>query len=186
MKGGDPKGAWKMGYGEAWKVLADLITELRRKGETIPPHIMNDLRSAKTMIQILKADPTHIENLPRIETYMENVESYLVFTVQEKFGSDYVEQWIKKVDNARRAHEEEEEATSRFVPGLPRGKHWVRVQVSESMSKNDVKTLAKENKLTSKMQKNGYMLVYGDVEKVKLFVKKMAEKLQAERKREKT
>ena len=172
-----------MGYGEAWKVLADLITELRKRGETIPPHIMNDLRSAKTMIQILKADPTHTENLPRIETYLENVESYLVFTAQEKFGSDYAEEWIKKLDKARRAREEEEEATPRFVPGLPRGKYWVRVQVSESMSKSDIKRLAKESKLSSKMQKNGYMLVYGDVEKVKLFVKKMAEKLQVERKR---
>ncbi len=174
-----------MGYGEAWKVLADLITELRKRGETIPPHVMNDLRSAKTMIQILKADPTHLENLPRIETYMENVESYLAFTLQEKFGSDYVEKWIKKLEKARRAREEEEKAAPRFVPGLPRGKHWVRVQVSKDMPKNDIKRLAKENKVSSKMHKNGYMLVYGDVEKVKLFVKKMAEKLQVERKREK-
>lgn len=183
MKGRAPQEAWKMGYGEAWKVLADLITELRRRGETIPPHVMNDLRAAKTMIKILKADPTHLENLPRIETYMESVESSLIFMIQEKFGPDHVEQWIKKLEDARRAPEEEEEAAPRFVPGLPRGKHWVRVQVSEDMSKNDVKRLAKENKLSSKMQKNGYMLVYGDVEKVKLFVKKMAEKLQVERKR---
>ncbi|MDH5437482.1 MAG: DUF2096 domain-containing protein [Candidatus Bathyarchaeota archaeon] len=172
-----------MGYGEAWKVLADLITELRKKGEIIPPHVMNDLRSAKTMIQILKADPTHLENLPRIETYLESVESSLVFMMQEKFGSSYVEQWIKKLEEARRAPEEEEEAAPRFVPGLPRGKHWVRVQVSEDAQKNDIKRLAKENKLSSKMQKNGYMLVYGDIENVKLFVKKMAKKLQVERKR---
>ncbi len=172
-----------MGYGEAWKVLADLITELRRRGETIPPHVMNDLRSAKTMIKILKADPTHLENLPRIETYMGNVESSLIFMIQEKFGPNHGEKWIRKLEDARRAPEGEEEAAPRFVPGLPRGKHWVRVQVSEDMSKNDIKRLAKENKLSSKMQKNGYMLVYGDVEKVKLFVKKMAKKLQVERKR---
>lgn len=175
-----------MGYEEAWKVLADLVTELRRKGETIPPNVMNDLRSAKTMIQILKADPTHVENLPRIEMYMENVESHLVFTVQEKFGSDYAEQWMKKLEKARRTREEEEKAATRFVPGLPRGKHWVRVQISQDMPENDIKRLAKENRLSTKMQKNGYMLVYGDVEKVKLFVKKMAEELRVERKREET
>ena len=50
-----------MSYEENWKVLADLLTELRKKGEKIPTHIMNDLRSAKTMIQILKADPTHMK-----------------------------------------------------------------------------------------------------------------------------
>jgi len=37
-----------MGYGEAWKVLADLIVELRKKGEVIPANVMNDLKSAKT------------------------------------------------------------------------------------------------------------------------------------------
>lgn len=175
-----------MGYEEAWKVLADLVTELRKRGETIPPTVMNDLRSAKTMIQILKADSTHVENFPRIEMYMENVESYLVFLMQKKAGSDYVEQWMKKLEKARRTREEEEKVVSRFVSGLPRGKHWVRVQVSEDMSENNIKRLAKENSLSTKMQKNGYVLVYGDVEKVKLFVKKMAEELRVERKRGET
>ena len=65
-----------MGYEETWKVLADLIAELRKKGEVIPASVMNDLRSAKTMMQIFKADPSHIENIPRIETYLENVEFF--------------------------------------------------------------------------------------------------------------
>lgn len=173
-----------MGYGEAWKVLADLVIELRRSGESIPTTIMNDLRSAKTMIQIMKADPSHVENLPRIATYMESVESYLISAMNRKFGSDHADQWIKKLEDARRASEKREEATSRFVPGLPRGKHWVRVQISEALTKSDIKKLANKNKLYSKMQKNGYVLIYGDVEKVKVFVKKMAEKLQAERRRE--
>ncbi len=173
-----------MGYGEAWKVLADLVIELRRSGETIPTNVMNDLRSARTMIQILKADPSHVESLPRIEMYMESVESYLIFTMNRRFGSDHADQWIKKLEDARRASEKKEEVTSRFVPGLPRGKHWVRVQISEGLTKGDIKRLAKENKLYSKMQKNGYMLVHGDVEKVKVFVKKMAEKLKAERRGE--
>jgi len=61
----------KMNYEEAWKVLADLFTDLKAKGETIPAHIMEDLRSAKTMIHVLEADPTHIENIPRIENTWE-------------------------------------------------------------------------------------------------------------------
>jgi len=174
-----------MGYEETWKVLADLLIELRRKGEKIPTDVMNDLRSAKTMIQILKADPTHIENIPRVETYLGNVESYLIFAAQEKFGSEFVERWMKKLEKARRAVKVEEKAkpTHKFVPGLPRDKRWMRIQISEDTSRGDVERIARENKLFCKIQKNGYMLIYGNSESIKTFVKKMAEKFRGARKR---
>ena len=170
-----------MSYEENWKVLADLLTELRKKGEKIPTDVMNDLRSAKTMIQILKADPTHIESIPRIETYLRNVESYAVLMAQEKLGTEFVERWLTKLEKAKKT--EIEEVTPRFVPGLPRDKNWVRVQISEDTPREDVESLVKENKLSCKMQKNGYMLVYGNGESIKSFVKKMAEKFRGTRKR---
>jgi hypothetical protein len=171
-----------MSYEENWKVLADLLTELRKKGEKIPPDVMNDLRSAKTMIQILKADQTHIESIPRIETYLRNVESYAVLVAQEKLGTEFVERWLRKLEKAKKT-EIEEEVTPRFVPGLPRDKNWVRVQISEDTLREDVESLVKENKLSCKMQKNGYMLVYGNGESIKSFVKKMAKKFRGTRKR---
>jgi len=171
-----------MGYGEAWKVLADLIVEFRKKGETIPANVMNDLRSAKTMIQVFKADPTHVENIPRIETYLESVESHLFLVAEEKYGAKFVEEWMEKLSQARRRVEEREETTSKFVPGLPRGKHWVRVQISKDTPQKDIRRLAKEEKLSYKMQKNGYMLVYGNIESIKSFVKTLAEKFQETRK----
>ena len=145
---------------------------------------MNDLRSAKTMIQILKADPTHIENIPRIETYLRNVESYAILMTQEKLGTEFVERWLRKLDKAKKIKiEEKEEVTPKFVPGLPRDKNWIRVQISRDTPEKDVEKLAKENKLSCKMQKNGYMLVYGNEESIKSFVKKMAEKFRDTRKR---
>jgi len=162
-----------MGYEEAWKVLADLITDLRKRGEKIPANVMNDLRSAKTMIQILKADPTHMENLPRIETYLGDVESYLIFLAQNRFGLDYVEQWMEKLERARREIHEEGKVASRFVPGLPRGERWVRIQISEDAPQKDIETLAEENELSYKMQEDGYMLVHGDIERIKAFVAQM-------------
>jgi hypothetical protein len=173
-----------MRYEENWKVLADLLTELGKKGEKIPPDVMNDLRSAKTMIQILKADQTHIESIPRIEIYLRNVESYAVLVAQEKLGTEFVERWLRKLEKAKKTEiEEEEEVTTRFVPGLPRDRNWVRVQISEDTPKVDVESLVKENRLSCKMQKNGYMLVYGNGESIKSFVKKMAEKFRGTRKR---
>jgi hypothetical protein len=173
-----------MSYEENWKVLADLLTELRKKGEKIPTEVMNDLRSAKIMIQILKADPTHIENIPRIETYLRNVESYAILVAQEKLGTGFVERWLRKLEKARKTKiEEKEKVTPRFVPGLPRDKNWVRIQISKDTPRQDVESLVKESKLSCKMQKNGYMIVYGNGESIKSFVKKMAEKFRGTRKR---
>lgn len=172
----------KINYAEAWKALDDLLADLRKMGETIPENVIIDLRSAKTMIQILKADPTHIENLPRIEIYLEKVESYLIIAAEKRFGSDYAERWMKKLMKARGKIEEEAKVVSKVVPRLPRGETWVRIQVSEDTLQEDIERLAEENELLHKLQDNGYLLVYGDGEKIKTFVKKMAEKFRGRRK----
>ena len=86
---------------ELWKVLADLLTALRGRGETIPAEVMNDLRSAKTLIEILKAGPCGHKNLPRIERCLENVESYLLFLAHDSLESEHIEQWMRKLKRAR-------------------------------------------------------------------------------------
>lgn len=168
-----------MGLEEVWKTLADLIPEFRKKGQTIPPDVMEDLRAAKTLIQILKADPNRVENVPTIETYLGNVESFLMMEAHVKFGSEFTDEWMERLKQARKvaAKEKAPEPASRFIPGLPRGKHWIRVQVSKETPKKYIKSLADECGLSYKMQKDKYMLVYGDDEKLKLFVKKTAERL---------
>jgi len=173
-----------MGYGEIWKILDDLIIEFRKRGETIPPNVMEDLRAAKTMIQVLKADPSRAENIPSIEMYLSNVESYLIFTAHQKFGAEFAQGWMEKLREARKTvHVGEEEKAwepaSKFVPGLPRHKKWVRVQVSDETPKNEIKQLAAECGLSTRMQTDGYMLVYGEDEKLKLFVQKTGEKLRS-------
>jgi len=168
-----------MGHDALWKALADLITEFRRRGESIPSDVMEDLRAAKTMIQVLRADPSRVENVPSIELYLGNVESYLIFEAQKKFGSEFAEKWMQKVREARetKAAGEKPEPSSKFVPGLPRGQKWVRVQVSKETPEREIRKLAEEAGLSFRVQSDGYMLVYGKDEKLKLFVKKAAEKL---------
>jgi len=168
-----------MGHDEVWKTLADLITEFRRRGESIPPDVMEDLRAAKTMIGVFRADQSRVENVPSIEMYLGNVESYLIFEGQKKFGSEFMEEWMQKIREARetKALEEKPEPSSKFVPGLPRGQKWVRVQVSKETPEKEIKRLAEEVGLSFKVQRDGYMLIYGDDEKLKLFVKRAAEKL---------
>jgi hypothetical protein len=171
-----------MSYEEKWKVLADLLAELQEKGETIPADVINDLRSAKTMIQVLKADTRHTENISRIETYLRSVESYAIYTI-EKQGTENVEELLKKLKAPKTAtNNEERGAASGFVSRVPRDKKWVRVQISEEIPQEVMKKLVKEKGLFYRMQKDGRMLVYGDEENIKSLVKEMAEQFRGARK----
>jgi len=174
-----------MDYERIWKVLAGLVNEfIKRKGK-VSQNVMNDLRSAKTLIQILKADPTCTECIPKIEEYLERVELNLMPQAQEEFGMDFLQEWSKKLEKARKeAYAKEMEAKvepSRFISGVPKGKSWVRIQTSDDIPLETVKNLAKELKISLKLQEENHVLLYGDKNQLKLFVKKMAEKLQAKK-----
>jgi len=176
-----------MGYEETWKILDSLVVEFRKRGETIPLNIIEDLRSAKTLMQVLKADPTHMENIPTIEMYLNNVESYLIFEAHQKFGAEFAEDWMQKLREARKTSVTEEgktvEPSPKFVPGVPRNQRWMRIQISKETPKNTIMQMAAEHGLSTKIQPDGYMLVYGDEAKIKLFIQKTGEKLQRKKAR---
>ena len=164
-----------MSYEKKWKILADLLIELQKRGEKTPTEIMNDLRSAKTVIQVLKADPTHTECISRIDTYMRNVESYAIFAA-ENLGLRTVEKWLKKLKDPKRIKRKEKmETASRLILGIPRDKNWVRIQISDDTPLEAVEKLVKISELSYKIQENGQMIAYGNKENIKSFVKKMAE-----------
>ena len=152
-----------------------MITDIRKKGVAVPSDALNDLKSAKTLINILMADPSRLEITQKIEEYLNNVESYLISEGQ-RFGEKYVEEWLKRLEDASRRVFEEEEGESRFIPGLPREQRWVRVKPSGEMPIEALKALANELNLSFNVQKDGCLLVYGEDERVKDFVKKMATK----------
>ncbi|MCW4020485.1 MAG: DUF2096 family protein [Candidatus Bathyarchaeota archaeon] len=155
--------------------MADLLAELRRTGETVPAKVMRDIRAAKTMIEILKVNQSRSENLLRIEEYLNNVESYLVPAAKSRFGTEYVEEWMNKIVEAQKSVQAwEPKPPKRFPVGIPRDKRWVRIEPSEEIPIEKIKHLSKELGLKNKTQEDGYVLVYGEEDKVKEFVKKTA------------
>ncbi|PVX23524.1 MAG: hypothetical protein CW716_11945 [Candidatus Bathyarchaeum sp.] len=170
-----------MSYDRKWKLLADLLTELQEMGEKIPADVLNDLRAAKTMIQVLKADPTHIESISRIDTYLRTVESYTIFTM-EKQGKENVEELLKKLKEPEIVKNSEKGKTaSRFVTRVPRNKNWMRIQILEDIPEKEMKKLVEENELSYRTEKNGHILVYGDKENIKSLVKRLAEQFRGVR-----
>ncbi|MEM0007509.1 MAG: DUF2096 family protein [Candidatus Bathyarchaeia archaeon] len=164
-----------MGYLAVWKVLEEMITDLKKKGTLVPADILNDLRNARTLINVLKADPTRLETSQKIEEYLNNVEAYLISEGQ-RFGDKYIEGWVKRLEEASRKVFDEEEEETRFVPGLPRDQRWIRIKPSEEMPIETLKALAGELNLSFEVQSDGFLLVYGEDKRLKDFVKKMATK----------
>jgi hypothetical protein len=160
-----------MTYEETWKILAEFLTELKERGIKTPSEVMNDLRSAKTIIQVLKADPKHNESILRINEYLRNVESYAISTA-EKIEKRIAENWLKKLKNHKKGKPEKKiDKTSRFLPGVPKNKNWVRIKMTEDIPLENLKKSIKANGLSYKAQKNGYFIIYGQQENVKNFIK---------------
>ncbi|MEM1582232.1 MAG: DUF2096 family protein [Candidatus Bathyarchaeia archaeon] len=169
-----------MNWEVRWKILADVITELYRVGETVPPNILNDLRSAKVMIEVLKVDRSHPDNLTRLEEYLNNVESYVLSAAGRRFGEKYANDILRKLEIE--TGEFGTETQIRFYPSLPKGEKWIRVQVTNEAPLEVIERLARESGLKIRVERDGYVLVYGGENEIKVFVSKLTEVFHKSRK----
>jgi len=165
-----------MGYSAAWKVLEEMITDFRKKGITVPAEIISNMRHAKTLINVLGADPTLLDTNQKVEQHLLSIESYLVSEGQKNFGNSYVEQWLKRLNEAGGSVVEEEEKETKFISGVPREQKWIRVKPSTELPIEGIKALANELRLSFNLQNDGCLLIYGKDQHIKDFVKKMTAK----------
>jgi hypothetical protein len=165
-----------MGYLAAWKVLDEMVADFRKRGLVVRAEIMRDLRSAKTLINVLKADPSRVDTSQKVNEYLLSVESCLVSEGEKMFGTGYVEEWLKRLDEAGKKTLEKDEEKAKFAPGIPREHKWIRVKPSTELSLEKLKMLAEESHLSYDVQNDGCLLVYGEDRRIKEFIKKMATK----------
>jgi len=167
-----------MNYEYLWKALEGLIVELTNKGITIPQELVDDLKSAKTLISIHKAEPMALDIATEIELYIEKVESNLLYLAESDIGKEYADECLRRIHDARRKGlSEKPKVTSRFVSGVPKGEYWIRIEASDLISNREIDKLLAKLNLSSKLQENGYILVYGKEENVKAFIKEVGEKI---------
>ena len=167
-----------MNYERLWKTLEELMVELTKKEITIPQELVDDLKSAKTLISIHKAEPTALEIATEIELYIEKVESNLLYLAESDIGKEYADECLRRISEARRKGiSEKTTPPSRFISGVPKGEHWIRIEASDIISDEEINKLLEKLSLSSKMQDDGYLLVHGKEENVKAFIKEVSEKV---------
>ncbi len=157
----------------AWEVLEDLLMELKKKGVTISPDVVNDLRSAKLMIRISEVEGSRGDAEQKVEEYLGIVESYLINEAQKTFGAAIVDQWLRRLEEANEQINEKIIEENKFVTGVPRDQKWVRIEPYAKLTSERIKQMANESNLSVNLQKDGHLLVYGQPEGIKTFLKKM-------------
>jgi hypothetical protein len=164
-----------MGHNMAtWKLLEDMLIELRKKGVNAPPNVMEDLRSAKLMIKLTCMDEGRGEAVQKAEEYLANVEAYLVTEAQKTLGSETVDKWLMRLEEANiETCEEKTKEENIFITGVPRDQKWIRVEPINNLPTERIKQIAKEQNLQVNPQKDGRLVVYGKPEDIKEFLKKM-------------
>ncbi len=160
------------------RILEEIVIELRKKGLEIPPNVLSDLKSARTLIKIQGADSKGIgDTEPQIDQYLATVEAYLVTEAEKSFAHEKVEKWLTALDLAScescvTVVEAKEEM--RMIPGIPRDQKWIRVEPIESLPMEKLEQLATDSKLGFRRDEDGHLIVFGSDETVKGFVKKIS------------
>jgi hypothetical protein len=161
-----------MGYLDAWKVVEEMIVDLKGKGILVPSDTMTELQSAKTLVHVLEAGIGQADVSQAIDKCFFNVESYIMSKGQMAFGPEYVEKWFTRLDQAKEAPEETKEEP-KLLPNIPRGAKWIRINPS-TLSVDESKKFADELHLSCIVQNEGFLFVHGEDAQLREFVRKMA------------
>jgi len=180
-----------MSYDAVWKVLEEIVIELRKKGVKTPPTVMNDLKSAMILMKILEAsEMDRGETASKIEHYLGSVEAYLVTEAQKTFPPTRIDTWLRRIQEAsydmcqtctvESKKIEKEKLETKFITGVPRSQKWIRVKPLTNLPAEKLKQLAEEASLSFREEKDGHLIVHGNAKNIKKIVKKMTEQASKE------
>jgi hypothetical protein len=166
-------------YSAAWKILEEIVIDFRKKGIVISEKAMTDLRSAKTLIVLMDVtDKDKGEVSLRIEQSLASLEGYLITEAQKNFPPERIDEWLRRLNQPGcetcSSTIDKEKETS-FVSGVPRDQKWVRVKPIARLSIEKLERLAEDAGLSSRLDKDDHVVVYGKEENIREFVKKMTD-----------
>jgi hypothetical protein len=166
-----------LSYEYLWKELEALVVELRSKGKDVPKDVVEDLKSARTLMSIQRVDPSSPVGLD-VEEYLRMTEAALMSSAEYHFGKRYADQWLRRLEEAKaKGLRETPKRQVGFVAGIPKGNDWVRVKVTELIDMKELDSMAEGLGLSKRIEEEDTMLLYGPPEKVKAFMKELTERV---------
>jgi hypothetical protein len=173
-----------LSFADKSKVLEEVIVELKKKNVNIPANVLSDLKAARTLITVEKADLRgRSETEPKIDEYLSNVEIYALAEAEKHFPAEKVEMWLASLnagtcscsccETCTPTKEAETEKEGRYVTGVPRDQKWVRIQPIEGLDAEKIVQMATQAGLSAKTEANQNVVVYGQPEALREFIKKV-------------
>ena len=170
-------------YRAVWKVLEELTTTLKKNGVDIFPETIEELRSSRAMINIYNADPTYEDTVQPIESYLGDLEVKLMTLAQKEMGEDFVNEWLRRIFEARQKDQKKEEVTRGFIPGVPRSDYWIRVRIGDTIASEELRQKAANQGLSTRDEGAEFVIVHGERSKVKQLIREIAKKMRKRKKR---
>ncbi len=166
-----------MGSMAVWKVLEEMVIELRKKPGIIPSKILNDLKSAKVLLEITdREEKNQEETTLKIKHNLENIEIYIFNEIQKKIETKIVKEWLNRLGEARRKILQIKEE-NKFISGVPRDQKWIRVKPISELPKEMLKKIAKEENLIVSSIKDGKITIYGETKNIQNCIKKITKRV---------
>jgi len=144
----------------SWKLLEDMLLELKKAGVIIPIRVVEDLRAAKSMLD-LSCMKGGGDALQKAEMLFVGVEAYLVAEGQKRFGEAKVENWLRQLEKANTEPLVAVAASNQFVVGIPKDQQWIRIEPLNTLTAERIVQLAESHGLQVKLQTDGKLIVYG-------------------------
>lgn len=163
---------------QEWMVLADLLTDLKKRGVEIPAEVTENIRMARTIINFYKVDPTDPERnkeVKRINEFMSSVEVALMDLAEEQ-GNEYRDQWVEKLGEASRGEKlyNLPDGRSKSTMGAPAGFSMVRITFKKPISEDRLQEIEEYHNVIMEFESDKVVVIYGDEANIKASMKDIA------------
>ena len=158
---------------------------MRSKGKEMRPEVVEDLKSAKTLMTIQRVDPSSpiVED---VEDYLRKVEAALLTHAENDFGKEYSDHWFQRIQEAKAKGLQETVRTRvGLVTGIPKDKQWIRVRVTELIDMAELKSMTNSLGLSFREEANDTAIVFGQPESVKAFLRELTARVKKNREEKK-
>jgi hypothetical protein len=161
-----------------WLIIVNLLTDLKKRGYSVPKSINKDIGLARSSINFYKRDTSHpdmINELTRANMVLTEIQEQLL-DIANEVGSDYFDKWFNEFKRVIQGEEvyEMPESNSKFLINIPPGMSVGRISLKNSLAEERVQEIAEYNGIIIEFDDDKTVALYGDKVDVQSGIKEMA------------
>ena len=162
-------------YLSAARTLDTLMLALMAAGAAVPAHVAEDLRTGRSLGSILRRQPDDADSEAKARAALERAEMNLLALAETDLGREDAEAWQRKVNAAYAEPAAPDSAAAKYITGVPKGSHWIRLQAEYLAKAGD--ELPARYGLKAIRQEDGYQLLYGEKADVAAFLNEIKQRI---------